>query len=248
MGTTHEEASPRTRERLVEAISELGPVTATELAERFSLTSAAVRRHLAALHADGWIAEHVQPQTERGRGRPSKSYVLTERAHGDLSSEYDSLARMALTELHEVGGEDAVTRLAKRRVEQWESAFAQRLAERETEAGALGIEKRVEILSEVLSDLGYAGSVRPLALPVVSRTTGVGGSANRPRVRTVEAAQLCQGHCPVQGAASDHPQLCDAETEAISRMLGVPVQRLATLARGDHACTTHIPLTDGRTP
>ena len=35
--------------------------------------------------------------------------------------------------------------------------------------------------------------------------------------------------------------LTDAETEAISRLLGVHVQRLATLAGGAHVCTTFIP-------
>ena len=34
---------------------------------------------------------------------------------------------------------------------------------------------------------------------------------------------------------------CDAETEAFSELLGVHVQRLATLAQGDHVCTTFVP-------
>ncbi|HYO18213.1 MAG TPA: transcriptional regulator, partial [Dermatophilaceae bacterium] len=38
------------------------------------------------------------------------------------------------------------------------------------------------------------------------------------------------------------PQFCDAETDAFSRLLGVHVQRLATLAHGEHVCTTFIPL------
>ena len=37
------------------------------------------------------------------------------------------------------------------------------------------------------------------------------------------------------------PELCEAETEAFSRLLGVHVQRLATLAQGDHVCTTFVP-------
>ncbi len=55
--------------------------------------------------------------------------------------------------------------------------------------------------------------------------------------------QLCQGHCPVQHAAERFPELCEAETAVFSRLLGVDVRRLATLAQGDHVCTTHIPLT-----
>jgi len=52
---------------------------------------------------------------------------------------------------------------------------------------------------------------------------------------------LCQHHCPVQSLAAEFPQLCEAETAALSRLLGSHVQRLATLAHGDGVCTTHIP-------
>jgi hypothetical protein len=37
-----------------------------------------------------------------------------------------------------------------------------------------------------------------------------------------------------------YPQLCEAETGAFGRLLGRPVQRLATIARGDGVCTTHV--------
>jgi predicted ArsR family transcriptional regulator len=47
--------------------------------------------------------------------------------------------------------------------------------------------------------------------------------------------------------AAEFPQLCDAETEVISRLIGTHVQRLATIAHGDGVCTTHIPSTTVRT-
>ena len=37
--------------------------------------------------------------------------------------------------------------------------------------------------------------------------------------------------------------MCEAETEAFAEVLGTHVQRLATIANGDAACTTHVPLT-----
>jgi hypothetical protein len=40
--------------------------------------------------------------------------------------------------------------------------------------------------------------------------------------------------------AAKFPQLCEAETEAFGRLLGTPVQRLATIAHGDGICTTHV--------
>jgi hypothetical protein len=41
--------------------------------------------------------------------------------------------------------------------------------------------------------------------------------------------------------AAEFPQLCEAETAAFADLLGTHVQRLATIARGDAACTTHVP-------
>jgi hypothetical protein len=44
----------------------------------------------------------------------------------------------------------------------------------------------------------------------------------------------------VAHVAAEFPQLCEAETEAFCRLLGTPVQRLATIAHGDGICTTHV--------
>ena len=76
-----------------------------------------------------------------------------------------------------------------------------------------------EALAQVLTDGGYAAGVR--ALPI--------------------GDQLCQQHCPVAHVASEFPQLCEAETAAIGKVLGRHVQRLATIAHGDGVCTTCIP-------
>jgi predicted ArsR family transcriptional regulator len=46
----------------------------------------------------------------------------------------------------------------------------------------------------------------------------------------------------VSHVAHEFPQLCEAETEAIGRVLGTHVQRLATIAHGDGVCTTCIPV------
>ncbi len=62
-----------------------------------------------------------------------------------------------------------------------------------------------------------------------------------PAIGQIEGGeQLCQHHCPVAHVAAEFPQLCEAETEAFGRLLGTPVQRLATIAHGDGICTTHV--------
>jgi predicted ArsR family transcriptional regulator len=202
-----------TRERVARSILELGPSTAAVLAERLDLTPAAVRRHLDHLVADGAVeAREPRVYGTRGRGRPAKLFALTESGRDHFDQQYDDLALQALRFLAETGGEDAVMAFARRRVADLESNYRDILAAEPDVAPA-------EALARALTQGGYAASVR----------TGPVG------------AQLCQQHCPVAHVAHEFPQLCEAETEVISKVLGRHVQRLATIAHGDGVCTTCIP-------
>jgi predicted ArsR family transcriptional regulator len=89
---------------------------------------------------------------------------------------------------------------------------------------------------EVLAEQGPADRAKALA-EVLTRE---GYAASTRRVGTGE--QLCQHHCPVAHVAAEFPQLCEVETAAFADLLGTHVQRLSTIARGDAACTTHVPL------
>lgn len=205
-----------TRERVARSILVNGPSTAAALAERLDLTPAAVRRHLDQLLEDGAVeAREPRSAAHRGRGRPAKLFALTESGRDGFDQQYDDLAVQALRFLAETGGEEAVREFATRRVAFIQERFEGVRAEH-PELGS------AEILAKIFTDEGYAAAVRDL--PVVGE-------------------QLCQQHCPVSHVAHEFPQLCEAETEAISKVLGRHVQRLATIAHGDGVCTTCIPST-----
>jgi predicted ArsR family transcriptional regulator len=212
-----------TRERVVRSILVDGPSTAADLAERLALTPAAVRRHLEHLLTEGALeARDPRPSASRGRGRPARVFAITEAGRAHFDQQYDDLAVQALRYLAETGGDDAVMEFARRRVAFIERDYAAVVAASPTLTPA-------EALASVLSGEGYAASVR--SLPLLSHgDEGV-----------VVAEQLCQQHCPVSHVAHEFPQLCEAETEAIGRVLGRHVQRLATIAHGDGVCTTCIP-------
>jgi predicted ArsR family transcriptional regulator len=209
-----DDAGQATRTRVARDILEHGPSTAASIAERLSLTPAAVRRHLDALTAEG-LLEAGEPYVRgrRGRGRPAKVYKVTDAGRDEFEQAYDDLAASALSYVAEIGGPDAVAEFARRRLLYLEEAY--RLA-----LSAVGPEKAPEALAELLTEEGYAASVEP---------SGQGG------------LQICQHHCPVAHVAAQFPQLCEAETEMIGRLLGSHVQRLATIAHGDGVCTTHVP-------
>ena len=211
----------RTRARVKALLLEHGAATAAELGEAIGLGPAAIRRHLDVMLADGDVVardQHVYGQ--RGRGRPARVFSLTEAGRGRCGPHtYDDLAASALRWISRNGGEDAVAGFAANLV----SGLEERCRTATETAGEDPL-ARAEALAAALSTEGYAASASAIA----------------------SGGQLCQHHCPVAHVAAEFPQLCEAETQVISRLVGSHVQRLATIANGDGICTTHIPASTWR--
>ena len=218
----HQES--RTRDRVRLSVGERGPVTASALAKDLGLTPAAVRRHLDALEEAGLIAEHEAPAGRRGRGRPARAYVLTDLGQEQFQTHYGDVATAALHFLADQAGPAAVESFAEAQMAELEARLHAAVDRAVAEQGQDDLDTRAAALARALSEEGYAASTRPVGLG-----TGLAG------------LQLCQGHCPVRSVATEFRQFCDAETDVISRVLGVHVQRLATLAGGEHVCTTYVP-------
>jgi predicted ArsR family transcriptional regulator len=209
-----------TRARIARLILENGPVSAAALSARLGLTPAAVRRHLDNLLAGGLIeARTARRMASRGRGRPAKLFAITDAGRSAFEHTYDDLATSALRFVADVAGPEAVARFARQQVAELERRYRPVME-------AAG-EDKVTALAEALSADGYAASAT--SAPVLA----AGGEQRG-------GEQLCQHHCPVAHVAAEFPQLCEAETEAFARLLGTPVQRLATIAHGDGICTTHV--------
>ena len=202
-----------TRDAVARSVLENGPSTAVVLGERLGLTPAGIRRHLDLLVADG-ILESREPHQAltRGRGRPSKVFVMTDSGREKFEHSYDDLAVAALKFMSAQSGGTLVKAFAQSRADDIERKGTVALAKRSNKS---------EALATFLTEQGYAASIE-------SRPLG---------------EQLCQHHCPIAHVAAEFPALCEAETEAFSRMLGTHVQRLATIAHGDGVCTTYIPNT-----
>jgi predicted ArsR family transcriptional regulator len=216
----HSPADGGTREAVARLLMEQGPITAAQVAAALQLSSPAVRRHLDALLADGEAESRAATRRgPRGRGRPARQYLLTDSGRARFGHGYDDLAVAALRYLAQHGGPDAVEGFAQSRVEELLGDGLEQIE------AAQGADARSHALATVLTARGYAAQARSTG----PKEAGYG-------------VQLCQHHCPVAHVAAEFPALCEAETHAFAELLGTHVQRLATIARGDSACTTHIPL------
>jgi predicted ArsR family transcriptional regulator len=200
-----------TRDAVARSVLENGPSTAVDLGARLRLTPPGIRRHLDLLVADG-ILEARDPHVAltRGRGRPSKVFVMTDAGRQQFEHSYDDLAVAALKFISVQSGEHQVQAFAQSRADD---------IERKSELVLAKSGNKTEALATFLTEQGYAASVDVHA----------------------NGEQLCQHHCPIAHVAAEFPQLCEAETEIFSKILGTHVQRLATIAHGDGVCTTYIP-------
>ena len=216
LGNIHVVEFAGTRERVLDSLLREGPATASTLADRLGLTATAVRRHLDGLAGDGLVEDRERPPygpaSKRGRGRPARYFALTDAGRGLFPDAYDDLAAAALRALRRQAGEAAVAEFARDRAADLVTRYAETVT-------AKNLPQRAEQLASALSDDGYAAS---------ADSSGHG-------------VQVCQHHCPVAHVAAEFPQLCEAETDAFAGLLGTHVQRLATIAHGDHLCTTHVP-------
>jgi predicted ArsR family transcriptional regulator len=222
-----ERAEQGTRARIARLILENGPLTAAGLSGRLGLTPAAVRRHLDNLLAEGMIeVREARCYGSRGRGRPARLFAITDAGRSAFEHAYDDLAASALRFLAETMGGEAVAEFARRKIADLERRYR-------PVVDAAPPAERVQALAEALSADGYAAAAS--VAPTTARGTGAKGDGEMGG-----GEQLCQHHCPVAHVAAEFPQLCEAETEAFGRLLGTPVQRLATISRGDGICTTHV--------
>lgn len=200
-------------ERVARTLLEHGPQTAAELADALSMTPAGVRRHLASLVEVDFVAAHVKAP-----------YGPTpKRGRGRPGSVFALTARgrsacgsasddLALAALRYLSAEHGPEAV---------QGFAHDRARSLAAQLKVNQPSTPQEIASALTTAGYAAEIQPLGDLTV---------------------QLCQHSCPVVGVAREFPELCEAETAELARLLDRHVTRLATLAHGDEVCTTVIPL------
>jgi predicted ArsR family transcriptional regulator len=147
-----------TRDAVARQVLRRGPQTAVALADALGLSPAAIRRHLDALVADGVLVEREpRPAAQRRRGRPARTYALTDDGRANFPHAYDDLAATALRYLHQTGGEDAVSAFAAHRAASLEQAM--------TVSGKT-IAQRADSLADALTTQGYAATTAPSGVGV----------------------------------------------------------------------------------
>ena len=194
------------------ALKRQGPSTIAQLAEELQLTGEAVRQQLLQLQREGWIESRVTRSAERGRtGRPATSYRLTDAGDHLFPKQYEALSVALIDAVHDELGEAAVKKVLSRIADV-------KVASVEPPLRGLPMGERVQALKDwYLKDDPHM------------------------QVEQVEDGyRLVERNCPFINTAMSRPALCSVSVNAISRLLGVRVEREEQFQKGHGRCVFHV--------
>jgi predicted ArsR family transcriptional regulator len=134
-----------TRRKILLALKQRGGMTAGELAALLGITSMGVRRHLMTLERDRLVEYEL---AQRGKGRPSYIYRLSQLAEDVFPKNYARLANELLGYLADEQGDQAITWLFDQRTQR-------RIRSAQVHLSGLPFTERIAGLTAILNGEGY---------------------------------------------------------------------------------------------
>jgi len=203
---------PDSRRAILLTLKREGSSTIAHLADQMQLTGEAVRQQLLQLQREGWIEAKIAREQERGRtGRPATRYSLTEAGDHLFPKNYDLLNVAMIDAVANELGEDAAVRVLRRVTDE-------RVNAAEGLVRGRSLEERVNALKNLYFESD----------PYMD----------------VEAADdgfyLVERNCPYYNTAMRRPVLCNVSINALTRLLGVRVEREERFQNGDGRCVFHV--------
>jgi DeoR family transcriptional regulator, suf operon transcriptional repressor len=187
-------------------------VTVDQMADHFGIGRTAVNLHLAALKQQGYV---VNGQVLKGRGRPRKSYVLTNDGINLFPKKYNWFSAMLLNVLKSQMGADRLADFMRNLGAQMAQDQIGRVA------GKRGPEKIAEIV-KIMNEAGFDARV------IASQADEV-----IPRIE-------CK-NCVYHDLARDFTQVCQFDLGFLSGLMGQQIEHQACMVRGGTACRFRFP-------
>ncbi|MDT8407860.1 MAG: methanogen output domain 1-containing protein [Methylococcales bacterium] len=174
------------------------------MAAQLSISRNAVKQHLSTLEQLGLVQAGELVAT---KGRPSRQYLLTEAGINHFTKQYSWFGNLLLTELKEEMGEGALRQLMTKMGRKLAQSLAPQFQGKSTR-------QRVELLVQVMTQLGYLASVEP----------------------EHEDSDLKAINCVFHDLAQKNPELCEFDRALIGAALDKPIEQLECMAQGGQAC------------
>jgi predicted ArsR family transcriptional regulator len=198
-----------TKQRILTLLKMNGGLTTSELSEMLDISATAVRRHLNNLEVQDMVAHRTE---QRGMGRPSFIYELTDGASSIFPQSYAAFAVSLLEDLVALDGPDKLDELFDKRQERRRQQYI---------SGTTGetLSDRVASLARLLESEGRMTTWEQL---------------------DDDRYILREHNCPIRRVADkfDHP--CQCEISLLRETLQARVTRVNHIPDGDIACVYEI--------
>jgi len=197
----------KTHDKILHLLKTHGALTAKFLANELQLTTMGVRQHMQALEESGDV---IFKDEKAARGRPTRSWLLTEKSNSLFDDRHDELTVQLLDSVIAIFGDDGLNKLIEHRETSSMTNYRLALADR------YGVEEKLETLAKIRSDEGYMATVE----------------------QEGDIYWLLENHCPICAAASKCANFCRSELHLFQTLMAdvAQVSREEHIVEGARRC------------
>jgi predicted ArsR family transcriptional regulator len=200
-----------TRLQILAHLKKQREATTRDISAALKVSYEAVRQHLVQLERDGWIKRSTDRNPEAGAGRPLARFELTAAADHLFPKHYDALAVEMVDAIADHLGADALREVLT-------ALTDARVRKWEPQLKGKSLRERVDALRDIyLQDDPFTA--------VESDGAGL---------------RLVERNCPFLNIALRRPALCSVTVSALTRLLGVRVEREECFQKGDRCCAFRV--------
>jgi len=187
-----------------------GPMTVKELQSRLGLSSSAVRLHLQHLQGERLVTYKEQRE---GVGRPTKVYMLTDKARASMANHSESLALTLLEEMWKLEDAEKMRLLLDRVSRRLAAEYGQGVRSSD-------LYRRVEELRRALNEKGVIADVQLVDNKII----------------------IHEYVCPYHDLAQEHRAICEMDEAVLSQVLGSTAVLSKCMMDGAHGCVFEVTL------
>jgi predicted ArsR family transcriptional regulator len=196
-------------------------VTASRVADQFSLHPNVARHHLDRLAAGGYLEVAVERAEGAGAGRPSKRYRSVANVSIDVPVRSDDLVLSLLGKALALLPSEQAEAMAEQVGQEYGQAMAAGLSGPDVAAGQRSLRSAMQAVADALTAHGFAAHAD----------------------QRNNQLRIVNNHCPFGDVAIEHPVICAVDRGMVKGMLGAlcgdtDVSTEASLPQGDTFCAT----------
>lgn len=181
-------------------------LTIAELIAMLDISRNAVKQHISVLEKSELITTGLLHKTA---GRPTQSYVLTDKGREYFPRKYSWLAGLLMEQIREEKDERGLQKFLDKLGTNISSQYIPHLKK-------LSLPERLKATASILSELGYEAEVLP------------GKNKNELRLEVT--------NCVFQNLVSTCPEICSFDKSLVKSLTGQKLEQQSCIAQGENAC------------